>query len=144
MADLTPEQVARNAALDLAREPLLRRVKDLSEADRWRLAHETVAGLLGWQPDEPWCGLDQVEVAASGPHDPQPLVVMRWHQGNTQHLAVLNTDDLVEMADYDHALHVPDRPQPRDWLGLLMLTVYEPHGSAPGGASLWVHVNGVP
>jgi hypothetical protein len=99
---------------------------------RWRLAEATAQGLEGWQPqDEPTCVLEAAHAVALG-REAEPGICWSWRQGDALFQAQLTVQDLIEAVDYDEMLTPPVEPSADDWLGLLRLSVYEPHGSPPG------------
>ena len=99
---------------------------------RWQLAEATGETLRGWQPeDEPTCVLEAVEPVALG-RDAEPGVSWSWRQGESRFQVALTVLSLMEAADYGEALEPPEARSPDDWIGLIRLTVYEPHGHPPG------------
>ena len=98
---------------------------------RWRLADATVAALRDWQPsDEPSCVLEAIEAVASG-RAAEPAILWSWRQGEARFQALQTVQDLIEARDYDEDLVPPVEPSADDWLGLIRLSIYEPHGSPP-------------
>lgn len=114
-------------------------------AGRWALAHDTVAWLRTWQPelDEAWpCVLVGAEAVAHG-REAEPAVLWDWTQADQRFQALMTVLNLLVVADYGEMLTPPDSPSADDWLGVVALTVYEPHGRPEGApeGTVWVWDN---